>query len=509
MESAINKIRPVLIYKGSYNPKLILNSLKLIFSLSGVLFCICFLGSCKKLVEIDSPTNTITATETFSNHKNTEAAMSGIYYSMSSPNSNYLTGAISFYCGSGADELIPYDVNGNQNVVSNIFPNTITNDDGTVLNYFWTPAYNFIYQSNALIEGVAASGGLSQSDKAAFTGEAKFIRALNFFYLVNFFGDIPYPTSTNYKINAVLKRTSKDIVYTNIIADLQDAENLLSDDYSTGNGDRIRANKWAAAALLARVYLYKGDYLNAEKQSSLVIGNTSLFSLNPDLNKVFLSVKLGNNEAILQWLPNTTQAPYNGTTEGVYTIPDFGGLPGYNISNQLLGAFETGDQRKVAWIGSTTVSSTTYYYPYKFKIGVTSAVVNTPPTEYPTVLRLAEQYLIRAEAEANNAGSGLSGAISDLNIIRNRAGLPNLPATLDKTQVLAAVMQERRIELFDEWGHRWLDLKRTGQIDDVMSKATPLKNFGSTWQSYQQLYPIPYSELHYDPNLTENPGYSF
>ena len=115
------------------------------------------------------------------------------------------------------------------------------------------------------------------------------------------------------------------------------------------------------------------------------------------------------------------------------------------------------------------------------------------------ILRLAEQYLIRAEARAQQGN--LTGAIGDLNIIRERAGLPDLSTALTQDKVIAAVMQERRIELVSEWGQRWLDLKRTGQVDSVLSKIKP------TWKINGQLYPIPQSELTNDPNLVQNPGY--
>ena len=128
--------------------------------------------------------------------------------------------------------------------------------------------------------------------------------------------------------------------------------------------------------------------------------------------------------------------------------------------------------------------------------------VSDPVTEYYTVLRLAEQYLIRAEARAQQK-INLPGAISDLNLIRNRAGLDSLSPTLNQQQVMAAVAQERRVELFAEWGHRWLDLKRTGQISAVFN-TIPYK---SQYQPFQQLYPIPLGELQNDPNLRQNPGY--
>ena len=134
-------------------------------------------------------------------------------------------------------------------------------------------------------------------------------------------------------------------------------------------------------------------------------------------------------------------------------------------------------------------------------------------TEYSMVLRLAEQYLIRAEARVQNGD--LQGAISDINIVRTRARaqatsqvpnpLPNLPTTLNKQQILLAIWHERRIELFSEWGHRWVDLKRTNQLDAVMQLTSSVK--GANWQSYQQLYPIPARELNYASQLTQNPGY--
>jgi len=121
------------------------------------------------------------------------------------------------------------------------------------------------------------------------------------------------------------------------------------------------------------------------------------------------------------------------------------------------------------------------------------------------VLRVAEQYLIRAEARAHL--NKLNDAIDDINVIRARASLGGLPYLQEQNGVLDAVAKERQIELFAEWGHRWFDLKRTGKIDSVMSQITPQKIGGGMWNSYQQLYPIPRGEMISDPNLTQNNGY--
>jgi hypothetical protein len=122
--------------------------------------------------------------------------------------------------------------------------------------------------------------------------------------------------------------------------------------------------------------------------------------------------------------------------------------------------------------------------------------------EYSTVLRLAEQYLIRAEARARQ-GNDLTGAAEDLNAIRGRAGATPVDPNSSQDELLLAVELERRKEFFFEWGHRWFDLKRTGRASVFLA---PLK--GTTWQSSDELYPIPASEIAQNPHLNpQNNGY--
>jgi hypothetical protein len=204
-------------------------------------------------------------------------------------------------------------------------------------------------------------------------------------------------------------------------------------------------------------------------------------------------------EAILQWQVSNTYWPY-ATQEGNQIIPSNNGEPNYYLSNSLVQAFETGDRRYTAWVDSTVYSGTTYYYPYKYT--VYQGIANGTIPQYFMVLRLAEQFLIRAEAEANL--NDPPDAINDLNTIRTRAGLDSLSASLGQQQVLAAVAQERRIELFAEWEHRWFDLKRTGQTLNVLSQI-PYK--AANINLNQLLYPIPTQEIQSDPNLVQNPGY--
>jgi hypothetical protein len=465
-------------------------------------------ASCKKLVQIAPPVSSITTTETFADSSDANSAILGIYSKILSQSSGGLlfgNGTITFYAGLSADELIPYNNSGSQ---TQLYSNTLNATSG-ITDPIWSQAYSYIYQTNASLEALKASTGLSPSAQSQFIGEVEFLRALCYFYLINLYGDVPYITSSNYQVNAITTKTPKSQIYQQMVADLKDAQTALRSDYSISNNQRTRANKWAATALLARIYLYMGDYTDAETQATSVITNSAAYGLS-SLDTVFLA---NNSEAILQWQLNTAFLTYNMTPEGFCNLPSRPTSPPslFYISSQLLNSFEIGDRRRITWIDSSIFSGTTYYYSYKYKIGRSNYAINGTPIEYYMVLRLGEQYLIRAEARAqqstNFAGAiSDSGAISDLNSIRNRAGLTPLSSSLSPAQVLAAVAQERKVELFAEWGHRWLDLKRTGAVDSVMSIITPQKG-GQVWNTNQQLYPIPLSELGGDPNLVQSPGY--
>jgi hypothetical protein len=177
----------------------------------------------------------------------------------------------------------------------------------------------------------------------------------------------------------------------------------------------------------------------------------------------------------------------------------------YCLTASFLNAFEPGDLRRSAWIDSTNFNATGFtYYPFKYKTGPYNASLGAPASEYYMVLRLADMYMVRAEAEVNGATGGAAAAISDLNVVRSRAGLPALSASLLQPQIITAVAHERQVELFAEWGHRWLDLNRTGQAHTVLSAIAGKQPWAG---DYQLLYPIPPIEIQFDHFLVQNPGY--
>jgi hypothetical protein len=492
------------IFKSSYklNEKIALSVLCI-----GIL--IVFNG-CKKLVEVEPPVTSTTGSNVYTSDATAAAVLTGIYLKMSS--NSYATGAsstsnhLSLLLGLSADELTLFDLN---NTAKLAYYRNALSASSSIGIETWNNIYPVLFICNSAIESLTKNDFLTPAVRQQLLGESKFVRAFCYFYLVNLYGDVPLILTTNYTTNSLYSRTEKKQVYEQIISDLKDAEEYLTPNYVDGTlikntSERVRPNKWAAAALLARVYLYIGDYVNAEEKSTVVINNSSLFNLVA-LNGVFLKNSL---EAIWQLQP--TSSGFNTDDARLYVLsaPPTGinsSHPVY-LSSLLLNSFELNDQRKKNgnWINSFTDLTGTYYFSNKYKVAIQNTAITTPAgmTEYLMVLRLGEQFLIRAEARAQQGN--LTGATSDLNAIRERAGLTKKIATT-QTDLISTIIHERQVELFTEWGHRWLDLKRTNAIDAVMGIVAPLK--GGSWNKNWQLFPIPLYDLQNNQNLGQNDGY--
>ncbi len=455
------------------------------------LFIFLLFPGCQKFVQIGPPNTQLVTSNVFTSSPTATAAQTVIYTNMSNNLESYL---LSLDNGLLADELTNYTTDNFQTAIYHDALNVGLGGIGP-----WTNAYNYIYQSNAIIAGLRNNNFIPAKVSNQLSGESKFVRAFWYFYLINLYGDVPLITGTDYTVNSTAPRMPKAQVYQQVIADLTDAEGLLNNNYvdisdTTITSERVRPNKSAAAAMLARTYLYLKKYDSAEAKATEVINN-NIYVLNSNLDNVFLK---NSSEAIWQLmipLP-TSFNTWDGFLYILTSAPN-----NVAISPDLMSNFEAGDNRKSHWIGTynTTNPQTSYYFVNKYK-NISSTV-----TEYNMVLRLAEQYLIRAEARAQQGN--LSGAISDLNIIRNRAGLANTSAST-QSALLIAILHERQSELFVEWGHRWFDLIRTGTINSVMgSPGNACQSKGGIWNPNSQLYPIPQAEINVNPNLTQNPGY--
>ena len=466
--------------------------------------------SCKKYVDIEDPKDQLVTGGVFTTDATATSAMVGIYSDMNAFNYQFANVLTSFTNAMAADEFVYSSALANFDE----FKNNAVTPGNTYVGLMWSSPYNFIYRANAVIEGVNASTTLSPAVKSQLLGEAKFIRAFCHFYLVNFFGDIPLILNTDVLNNTSKARTPKAEVYAAIIQDLKEAKEFLILAYP-GNGERIRPNKTAATLLLSRVYLYVGNNTSAETEASEVIATTSQYSLlkNADPNnaahmsKSFLK---NSNEAVWQLQVVNTLGGRN-TWEGNTLIST--GAPFYRLTKGALGletAFEAGDKRFTNWVGeySTAAAPTVVHrYPFKYKVRVGAA--GAAATEYSMVLRFAEAYLIRAEARVQL--NKLSEGKDDLNVIRDRAGLAPLTTASSQGAAMAQVEQERRVELFSEWGHRWLDLKRWKSLSGDASKTRAddvLSQSKTTWKSTAILFPIPNEPMRTNPNMVQNPGYN-
>src|SRR5690606_29240021 len=334
---------------------------------------------------------------------------------------------------------------------------------------------------------------ISESLAKQITGEMKVVRALYYFYLVNQFGGVPLVTSTDFEHNAKLPRSSVETIYTYIRTDLQDAVNNLSADYPSAG--RVRPNRYTAKALLSKVNLYLGDWQMAYDEADDIIVSPLYSFADVPLRAVFLEE---SEEAIWQ-LPVKTS--YRQTDEAQTFIPNSGAVPRYLVTSFLLDQFENGDQRLLEWIGETTVNDTHYRYPYKYKNKSASEV----PTENYMIFRLGEMILTRAEAAAHL--NNLDQAIKDINVVRKRAGLLEIPMDeRSQEDVLDAVMKERQTELCFEWGNRWFDLKRN--VTDASSASTVLHTHKSGYKPTSNLYPIPQAQRDLNNLLEQNKGYN-
>ena len=439
--------------------------------------------SCKKFVNIKPSPNLIQTDQLFTNEATALSAVSGVYVQMRATNPSLANGTLSIYAGLSADELNTSSTTSEYDAFNS---NSITATSTIVNSQIWSAAYRIIYMTTTIIENLKKSTAIPKSTRNQLTGEMKVVRSLYYFYLINLFGDVPLVISSDYRKNESKPRALVKEIYEQIINDLNEATSLLTITYPSAG--KVRPNKWTAAALLARVYLFNNEWTKAETTSSLVISSGNYTLLN-ELDAVF---KINNTETIWEVAPtNDTR----NSVEGSVFIPSTATVvPTLYLNSSLLNSFEPADERKSKWLGFNTVGGNTYYYPYKYKQRTA-----TPVEEYEIVFRLAEQYLLRAEARAQQ--NKFSEAASDLDIIRNRAGLSNTTAT-DLNTLLTAIKKERQIELFTEWGDRWLNLKRYGMISAILA---PIK--GDNWQTTDSIFPIPFNEIQINPKLTQNPGY--
>jgi len=391
----------------------------------------------------------------------------------------------------------PGDPGGDKELFDNL---TFTSTAGS-LEAMWKRWYKTIGRAEQAIEFTESYGLTNDAYKNRLVGEAKFLRALCYFYLVRGWGDIPVQNED------LTIRAPKEDVYALIEQDLLDAINVLPEKNEYESKDLGRATKGAAQALLSKVFLYQGKWQQAYDYATTVI-TSGQYDLESDYALIWRASSDNGVESIFE-IQGRGESIAHGVQQYSQTQGargDTGWGWGFNTpSESLLNAFNAeGDEirrdatiifrNSTLWDGRVVGATENAMYNYK---AYSSANAGSDDTDKNIrVLRLGEIYLIQAEA-ANELGN-TSQALAALNKVRSRVKLANVTIN-DQAQLRQKIWDERRLELAFEHD-RWADLIRTGQGEDAMKKAG--KNFV---KGKHDLFPIPNKQILEVPTITQNP----
>lgn len=352
--------------------------------------------------------------------------------------------------------------------------------ENSIVDGMWAANYDGINRVNYILYQLPTIADLSQAEFDEYVGEALFIRALLHFNLTVYFGGVPVKTLPTTDLGSInVARNTLPEVYSQILADLIVAKAKLPKNKVTG-----RANAFSASALLAKVYLTlfqlsgipaSADSAIAEAGRVISEGGYSL----PAFGTLYDPAS-PTSESIFEIVYDAQN--YNRLAQYFYSR-DLSGRYEFAPTEGLIQSFETNDQRL-----ASTVAYDKNNKPYGIKYNEVAA-----GNDRVYVFRLAEMYLIRAEALAYSNGD-ITAIQEDINIVRNRAGLPNTTAA-DIAGLKQAIEDECRHEFAFE-GHRWPDLVRTNRAATVLGINPDF-----------MLFPIPLSELQTNDLMVKNPGY--
>lgn len=445
------------------------------------------LSACNKQLDL-SPTQSIETSQALLTAKDVQISLIGAYSNLAAVINNveYPYGGLIYLMpdllGTSGQNII--DWTGTYQQLTQMTNQAITVDNSFVAN-IWLNDYKNINQINNILS--ALNNVTVVADQNRIEGEAKFLRALTYFDLVRLYGrawndgdpatnlgvPIVLTPTTGITDASYVTRSTVSQVYAQVISDLTTAEAKLPASNS------FYANSSSASALLARVYLQKQDYANAAKEANVVISGAN-YSLTPNYADEF-PYSLGN------------PTHYNNTSEDIFAVqitsqqgvneqnefyggPSYGGRGDAAITANFYSSFEAGDVR-----GSFYYNDGGSLYSSKFQ--------NTYGNVH--ILRLAEMYLTRAEANLRSGTSVGATPLSDINTVRTRSKVTALT-----TVSLAQILTERQHELAFEGGFFLHDAKRTQQTVGAMA-----------WNSPKLVFPIPQREIIANSKLVQNSGY--
>lgn len=465
------------------------------YSKLALMLAVAGLTSCDVLDQ--DPKTEIAASSAFADAKSASVALNGLYSQLQ--NSGYYGGFFQQFSDLASDVSQTTTIT---NDLRELDTYVVTAANATVTT-LWNVQYTVINHANNILAEVPKITSMDAGAKNTILGQAYFIRGLTYFDLTRTFGGVPgvvgalgvplvMDPTKQIDNSSFVPRASLQESYSMVEADLLHALELVPETYSNNNLDRSRAVKATVRALLARLYLYTRDYEQARTFSEAVI-NDSRYALVANFSNIFSSEF--TSESVFELDFGTAD---NNVTRSNYFPAALGGTASLALHDELWKtvAARPADTRKL--FAYDPDASRKLYYPTKYnKLG---GVDNLH------LIRIAELYLIRAEANAHLGN--IQDSNGDLNLIRKRAGLAD---TLVATQggLLSAVEKENYIEFFGE-GHRWFDLVRTNRAMDVLKNLTRFQSLGGTVSLpnvNRQVLPIPQIEIDVNANLEQNAEY--
>jgi hypothetical protein len=476
-----------------------LKKISLIIMLAGSL------AACKKELVIE-PEQSVSDQTVFTSKAGAQAALTGVYSSAQILDVfGALPQLINDYLGDNVEFVGSFPTLQEINQFTTIATNTN-------VQLIWQNHYRVIIRANTIIERVpgVTENSFTDAQKKQMVAEAKFMRAITYFQLVNLFAQ-PYNCNSGNTpgVPLVLKeftagqvefpgRSTVAQVHAQIKKDLEEAVPDLPATHTTAVNTRGRATKGAARALLSRFHLYRGEWAEAASRANEVITATPTYALAPNYSHFDQTTA----EDIFVSIMTTTDNSRTGSGGwGSYYRPSPGGRGDAPFSTSLVQAFlaEPGDKRLSLSDSAVAADNVRRRFTLKYPDA-------TNNSDDAPLIRVTEMYLNRAEALAEAGGINQT-SIDLMNALRRRAGLAewNVTTFSSKQEFVDAILNERRKELAFE-GHRRMDLLRKGK---PLRTTGPTAAISAPCTGQKIILPIPQRELDINPTLKgqQNPGY--
>lgn len=380
----------------------------------------------------------------------------------------------------------------------------------------WRTLYRGVADACNLIDNVSNSSKISEKVKKQIVAEGKLYRAFYYYYLTSLWGDVPFIEhfDTDYAISG-LSRTNVSEIRNYIIKDLEECVDYLP--ISSSDSYKGRPTKWAGKVMLCKFYAWEKQWEKLSKLCEEIIQNSphklvdeysNLWGLKNEYNSEFIwefdfVQYVFSQQKTTQMFPRSTDEK----TDDPELSRTFSGFGLLTATDEFIDSFDKSDKRRIwyKWLDGDSRVNFNYNYVAKFLDEPKDAVRYHSGINIP-YFRLADVYLMQAEAENEVNNGPTQKAYERINMIRKRAGLSPLSGR-NKDEFFIDIMNERKWELAFEY-NRKLDLCRWNKLVDVVKTMSKSNPEGAKYVDvHHQLLPIPSKEIAKNPNLTQNPGY--